>query len=255
MIYTNLLGITCFTESNNIIKYDDKILELFKDSISCDFYKVPIVQFRFPQNIYDLKVLTHWYSQSDKEPLLGMTIEDANPYFVMIDIIYAMTLLEYKDEELLFHQPNIDLINYKNIVREAFKNNYKMKENKKLLDTKLLYLDLKYYLRKYDSNSIIGNYYTDFTGYDTSNCKNKSYGCINMPNNKIPFKDYTSFTLEDILINDEETGKRIDLPILKNGSFKQKTKKESEFDDSILFNKILEYFPNNSVFIEKKISQ
>ena len=124
MIFTNLLGITCYTDSDNVIEYNNNIIELCKETILDSYLKIPIIQLNYPQNLYELEFLIEWYSMSNKEPNLEITIKDKNPYRIIMNIVYAMTLLEYKDNKLLFHQPKIDLLNYEHIINIVFPNNY-----------------------------------------------------------------------------------------------------------------------------------
>lgn len=203
-----------------------------------------------------------------------------------MNIIYAMTLLEVNENKLIFHQPKIDLLNFRNIILAAFKENYKKNKSYikliNLLYDDFLYLDLKYYLKKY-TKDINSEHYIDFTLCDFSSYKKikKTFNCSGSENNEVLFESYYNFTLEDLLINDIITDKPIKKSMLTSiGEIVDEeslnyicdmhgycgityiyddmytvglefhSKKVVECD--ILFKKILDYFPDNKNFSEKK---
>lgn len=183
MKFTNLLGLECETDSNQIIEYPFDVVTLFTDPISLDFIENPIVLIDHMFNIYDYKIIFEWLSRSNKEPTTGIQLDKVK--FVPIkNIIYAMMLLEIKENKLIFHQPNIDLLNYINIISCAFENNYAKNQNNelKLPKDSVMYLDLHMYTPNSDNEKSLTEYYC--------------------------------FTLEDLLVNDLFTGKRITNPIL-----------------------------------------
>lgn len=282
MIFKNLLGLECYTESDKTIEYSNDIINLFTDPISLDYLKIPILLVDNPFNIYEYENILEWFGHSNIEPILGTSVNSANKYCILNNFIYAMMLLEYNNDKLYFHQPNIDLLNYINLVNHAFENKYKKnkknEENKKYrsdfptklpLEDNLMYLDLNMYLVKYDPNlSEWEKYVYCDLSESNINLDKETCGCVGSQNNKVPLSNYLDFTLEDLLINDLYTGKRITKPIItanhqildeetvklfprgyRVGTVEELTSRGDKLcDTNILFKKILEYFPNNNLF-------
>lgn len=230
MKFTNLLGLECFTDSNKIIEYPLNIANLFVDPISLEYFKAPIILKDHHFNIYDHDTIIEWLSRSNKEPITGSELKTVQIIYFK-NMIYAMMLLEIKDDKLIFHQPNIDLLNFMNIMTNAFYNKYEknVHYNNRINDRNkfelnlpkdsVMYLDLKMYLTKYNDKMTDQDkyFYTDLSNLNESiiqHSADATYNCIGFDNNINPFIEYYYFSLEDLLINDLFTGKKIIDPIL-----------------------------------------
>ena len=202
----------------------------------------PVIIVSKPSSIYDQNNLIEWFSRSDIEPSTGIKIDGEFRTKYILNYIVAMTLLEHdtKNNLLIFHKPNIDLINLMKLIE----NVYKSQNHNTYSDDDIVHLDL--------------NYYTKFT--TKYEYKNK-------------FTDYFKYKLEDILINDVYSGLPLSNPIIINnlilnkesfiwksschvvGSLQDELRirddeKNSVIDMSIMVNKIKTYFTINE-FEEK----
>jgi len=241
--YINLFGQKCFTKSEEKYTYSVDLLDIFKDCISLDLITNPVIIVSSPITIYDQSNLVEWFSRSDTEPSTGVKMDSKFKTKYILNYIIAMTLLEHDktNDNLIFHKPNIDLINLVKLVE----NIYKSKNNNTYSDDGVVYLDL--------------DYYTQFTTkYEYKN----------------NFTEYFEYKLEDILINDMYSGLPLVNPVIVNnlilnkesfiwtssayvvgslqGELKITNEKDSVIDMSIFINKVKTYF-NTSEFKEKDL--
>ena len=141
--YINLFGQKCFTKSEEKYTYSVDLLDIFKDCISLDLITNPVIIVSNSTVIYDQSNLIEWFSRSDTEPSTGIKMDSKFRTKYILNYIIAMTLLEHDESNnnLIFHKPNIDLINLVKLVE----NIYKSKNNNTYSDDETVYLDLDYY--------------------------------------------------------------------------------------------------------------
>lgn len=201
MIYRSLLGYDCITTSNTIIHYPKKLLELFSDPISFEELKEPIIMVDYPENIYDKSSLIAWLCQSNVEPMLNIKFKTKQIKFrKILNYHMALLLLEEKDDGLLFHIPNIDLIHLLILTNIIVERNNQADFSHKNNDGKDIYLDLSYY----------------------ENCKiDMGNGLILHNEGKTKYiEEYGDYDLHDILIRDVFTRKKIINPVVnENGLY------------------------------------
>lgn len=279
--YISLLGIECQTKSDKILIYPIELLELFVDPITYEIFNNPIVIEECPNSIYEKNNLLKWFYRSNREPFIGIELEKFIKFIPIINFYIALALLEKKDDFLIFHQPNIDLINlfklFFEIVKTKNKKNMGEKQNNcenfKDLNSNenIIQLDLEYYLKHENYGDFNGNYihYVNLPENYLNKDKSKNVqfiNCIGVKNHKNYFEEHYNFTLQDILLNDFIYGKPIKKPVLVSGilmdqnslqhknlicqeTIDQFTVDKTFLECKILFNKIVEKF------IEFKIEQ
>lgn len=136
--YKSLSGYTCETKSRRFMNYPKTLTQLFIDPISLEHYNLPTLIREYPDNVYDRNSLIKWLSISDVEPMTGVKIGKKILKFLdVINFQMAMLLLEEKDDQLVFHIPEIDLINLSHLTID-------MNKAKNVPGT-TIYLDLDYY--------------------------------------------------------------------------------------------------------------
>lgn len=224
--YTSLLGYKCQTKSKKTIEYPIELLELFNDPLTFNPMKYPILIDDHPFVIYDLDNLIKWFCQSNKEPFSGVDLTKLIKFSTVINFFVAMVLLEEKDDKLIFHIPNIDLINLFELIRYTitYNNNKKNIQNNNMTtnintDNKIIQLDIEYYYEKPVDKTIKKyNIYTDLTGCQlVAEIKNpKIINCSGMPVSESYFENYYNYNLVDILLNDIVSGKPLIDPIILN---------------------------------------
>jgi hypothetical protein len=246
VIYINLLGQQTHTESEEQYTYSPDLLDIFKDCISLDFIKNPVIIIAKPTTIHDQYNLIEWFSRSDTDPTTGVKINGEFKLKYVLNYIVAMTLLEYDQvhEKLIFHKPNIDLVNLIKLVEQIYKSN----NNNTFTDDGLVHLDLDFY-----------------TKFST---------CRGYTNN---FTNYFKYKLEDILINDVYSGLPLVNPvIIKNLILNKETfifessgyvvgslrgellvndsSAKNVVDVGIVVGKLREYFKKNE-YVEKNLAE
>jgi hypothetical protein len=145
----------------------------------------PVIITSSPVAVYDHINLIEWFSRSDTDPSTGAKIRGQFKTKYILNYIVAMTLLEHDLENsvLIFHKPNIDLINLIKLIEQI----YKSKNCNTYGSNDIVHLDL--------------DYYTKFT-------TDREY--------KNNFTEYLKYKLEDILINDVYSGLPLVNPIIVN---------------------------------------
>lgn len=190
--YTNILEQKCLTKLERTIEYPLDILKIFEDVVTSDIIKTPILLRGHPYALYDKISLIEWFSRSNIEPVTGVKMKDNISFVTVVNFYAAMMLLEIKGNKLVFHQPDMDLINFLELASNLLKNKKFRKEltehcnqkndpqcSCKIVSPEYISLDHDMYSAKVDSN-----------------------------------KEYMFFTLEDLLVNDWLTGKPIVKPII-----------------------------------------
>lgn len=190
--YDSLFGFKCQTESNKIILYPIELLEIFKDPITFELINDPILINQFPNIVYDKNSLMEWFYHSNKEPFCGIELNKFIKFTPILNFYIALSLLEKKDDLLIFHQPNIDLINLYELMSCVISSNNKKQNNVK-------------FLNKYKNLNI---------NHDTIQLDLEYYNCFGIEKDKKYFEQYYDFTLQDLLLNDFKTGKTINNPII-----------------------------------------
>lgn len=148
MQYKCLLNYICQTKSTNIIKYPKEILNIFNDPINFTLMQSPIFIKNHPFEIYDKQSLITWFYRSNKEPVTGIELDKRFEFVYILNYYIAMILLEEHEDYLIFHKPDIDLINLCELVDYIIK----CKNNKKINPT---HLDKNYIFNFNPCNKII----------------------------------------------------------------------------------------------------
>ena len=230
--YTSILGYQCETRSNQCLIYPTRILDIFQDPISFEIIKEPIFLNEHPVGIYNKESLVNWFYNSNTEPLTGLKLDKFIKISPFINFYMALLLLEKKEDCVIFHQPKMDLMNFYELVCHLVESRNQKKEwtswgglkvSKINLDSKIVQLDIEDYLCQVDKDNIPNNLhnttvykYTNFNGVATDDNK-KHYNCKGTGKKKHKyFKEYYNFSLEDVLINDLFTGKRLKDPVINS---------------------------------------
>ena len=194
MAYKSILGFDCYTKSQKVVEYPSDLIELFTDHIDFCLLEVPVVLSNNPLTVYNRNTIIQWFASSNIEPVSGLKLEKMVKYQPVLNYFMAMLLLEQKDDKLLFHQPNIDLINFAELASNILKfdNNKQIPvvqnwnkptkyaiESKISLDKNIVELDIDTYVKDYQES----------------------------------FDEYRNFTLNDIMLNDIVTGMPIKQPV------------------------------------------
>jgi uncharacterized protein YjbI with pentapeptide repeats len=150
--FINLLGFECETESNETIEYDNKLVDLFDNTIGGGLIKIPIIK---------------WYCKSDTDPLSGETVGNKKLYLkVFLNYYLAMMLLESTDDstKLLFHKPHNDLYNLISLTNTIIQSNHNLSEKS------VVKLDLENICHEYKDFNLMDILINDvFTGKQIHN--------------------------------------------------------------------------------------
>lgn len=290
-IYNSLLGYKCQTESDRVIEYPLGLLDLFTDHIiTFEQMKYPIILNDCSNNVYDKDSLIKWLYKSNKDPATGVEMKKLIKFTPFINFFVSMILLEKQNDKLLFHVPNIDLINLFRLIKYTVdsnnnktneKENYDHSSSNVNTDPQLIQLDIKYYLKSFETKKdfqIYSSYYDitnlEITDEDIKILKDgehEVYNCVGNKYSKTAFEPYYDFNLQDILINDVVTGLRIKDPIMnsnnvlldkntedknQNGytcsTLEEFLSSRHDYDCKIIYNNILDVFVKNKVDLTEK---
>jgi hypothetical protein len=185
--YKSISGYTCKTESIRGIIYPLSILEIFSDQYnpSRPIIKYPVI---FNNYICDKESVANTLYTKQKHQLFN---HDTTIKFIpIINLHMALLLLEIRNDCVIFHLPNIDIINLLHLTSYIIKYG-----NNKIKNSKYPVLDINQSVIQLDKNI----YVDDCCSTD-------------------PFNSYFEYSLQDILVHDIFTGKILDNPVItKNG--------------------------------------
>jgi hypothetical protein len=281
--FTNLLGYKCVTRSKKVIEYNLGMLDIFTDNITMDLIKFPVILKDSPVEIYDRDNIVTWFLSSNKDPMTGKEITGKVEFSHCLNVTVAMMLLERTENNLVFHIPDIDLINLFELVAHVISSNNRKKLQLYnflgvppdiILDSNVVELDIESYYHKPAELRLDQSYhsYKDYTnakikGKDQVQVSSKTIkrmvaNCIGLPcdfgKSKIYFEDHLTYDLADILLNDVITGEPLVTAILNEGKIMNRTTlrrtggRRSETLDYWIFydNDDCEY-PNCNIIITK----
>ena len=180
--FTNILGYKCVTTSEHTICYgQDVIAEIINDPISHTPINHAIILCDQPYNIYDKDTLLEWFTRSNKEPCLGIEMNDLAKYSKYMPLCVIAMLLENAGDCYIFHRPRTHIFNLYQLVKHIMNSNgtYTTKiEDRdkfvrrtwekniaklpfdKITEEKLIYLDESFYV--YDDNKPFPELYYDY---------------------------------------------------------------------------------------------
>jgi hypothetical protein len=127
--------------TQNEIKINPMIKEMFIDPITLEYFKKPIY---IPESkmIYDYNSIKEWLLLSDKDPLTGIKIDKENIKSIpVLNYFMAMLSLEEQDDDLYFHPPNGNLLDILHVVKLIFDDQVCKKINNMVSLNLLDYMD------------------------------------------------------------------------------------------------------------------
>ena len=172
----------CVQQSSNPKIIDEKILDLFTDTITMDYYRNP-VYIADSQKIYELDSIRKWLLTSDIDPLSGLKIsrEKIN-YCPALNIFFAMLCLELKDDILYYHAPRGNIFDLMYVIKNIYQGNNLSSHH--AIPAITIDLDLRNYFKI--------NHETVNENFSILNCKDHNNYNFDM--------DYYELDLESILI-------------------------------------------------------
>ena len=152
MSYTSINGYNVYCDKNaKIVKCDPKLLELFYDCFTLDVMKKPIY-IPITEQVYDRQSAIDRFAKSNKDPLTGKDVTVGNLKFIpQLNYFLAMLCLEKHEDTLLFHKPNMNMMDLLTLAEHTFNDEkingdkFVNKDEIKVADENLLYLNYQSY--------------------------------------------------------------------------------------------------------------